>query len=197
VTVTLRAPGFRFDPKELRDAFSLRTKELILSTPHNPTGTVFSSDELHVIAGLCREHDVLAITDDVYEHVVFDGAKHVRLATLPGMWERTLTLGGAGKTFSCTGWRIGWAIGPALLHHALARLRQFTVFASATPLQIAIAAGLRIHDAYFHRLAARYQAQRDSLVETLATLELRATTPSFWHPTTGKGLPLPGSSRST
>jgi len=135
VPVTLHAPAFRFDPRELRAAFSSRTKALLLNTPHNPTGTVFSRDELTLIAELCQEFDVLAIADEVYEHIVFEPAMHVRLATLPGMGERTLTLSGAGKTLSCTGWRIGWAIGPAALHDALARLRQFTVFSASTPLQ--------------------------------------------------------------
>src|SRR5262249_34559224 len=141
VAVTLHAPSFRFDPQELRAAFSPRTRALILNTPHNPTGTLYTRDELTLIAEPCQEHDVLAITDEVYEHITFDGAKHVRLATLPGMAERTLTLSGAGKTFSCTGWRIGWAIGPAPLHDTLSRLRQFTVFAAPTPFQHAIAAG--------------------------------------------------------
>jgi N-succinyldiaminopimelate aminotransferase len=178
VAVTLRAPSFRFDPQELRAAFSKRTKALILNTPHNPTGTVFSKGELTLIADLCQEFDVLAITDEVYEHIVFDGAKHIRLATLPGMWERTLTLSGAGKTFSCTGWRIGWAIGPAALHDALCRLRQFTVFASATPLQFAIAAGLPFPDSYFHQLSSQYQMRRDFLVEVLAACGLKPTRPA-------------------
>ena len=178
VPVTLRAPSFRFDPQELRTAFSTRTRALILNTPHNPTGTVFSRSELTLIAELCQEFDVLAITDEVYEHIVFDGSGHVRLATLPGMWERTLTLGGAGKTFSCTGWRIGWAIGPAQFQDALCRLRQFTVFAAATPLQLAVAAGLRFPDAYFRQLAAEYQARRDFLVDALAACGLRPTKPA-------------------
>jgi N-succinyldiaminopimelate aminotransferase len=178
VAVTLRAPAFRFDPDELRAAFSRRTRALILNTPHNPTGTVFSEGELNLIAELCREFDVLAITDEVYEHVVFDGGTHVRLATLPGMAERTLTLGGAGKTFSCTGWRIGWAIGPAPLQAALGRLRQFTVFASATPFQFAIAAGLGAPDAYFRRLSAEYQARRDFLHGALAVCGLRPNRPA-------------------
>jgi N-succinyldiaminopimelate aminotransferase len=177
VPVTLHAPSFRFDRQELRAAFSPRTKVLILNTPHNPTGTMFSQDELTLIAELCREYDVLAITDEVYEHIVFDRARHLRLATLPGMWERTLTLSGAGKTFSCTGWRIGWAIGPAPLHDALCRLRQFTVFAAPTPFQFAIAAGLRFADAYFHQLAAGYQARRDYLVDALAACRLQPMTP--------------------
>jgi N-succinyldiaminopimelate aminotransferase len=178
VAVTLRAPTFRFDPDELRAAFSCRTRALILNTPHNPTGTVFTCDELALIAGLCQEHDVLAITDEVYEHIVFDGATHVRLATLPGMAERTLTLGGAGKTFSCTGWRIGWAIGPAPLQEALSRLRQFTVFSSATPLQVAVAAGLGAAGAYFRRLSEDYQARRDFLVDALAASGLKPTRPA-------------------
>jgi N-succinyldiaminopimelate aminotransferase len=178
VAVTLRAPTFRFDPDELRAAFSPRTRALILNTPHNPTGTVFSRNELALIAELCREVDVLAITDEVYEHVVFDGGTHVRLATLPGMWERTLTLGGAGKTFSCTGWRIGWAIGPAPMQDALCRLRQFTVFASATPFQFAVAAGLDAPDAYFRRLSADYQERRDFLVDALAACGLKPNRPA-------------------
>jgi N-succinyldiaminopimelate aminotransferase len=178
VAVTLRAPSFRFDPQELRAAFSSRTKAILLNTPHNPTGTVFSRSELTLIAELCQEFDALAITDEVYEHIVFDNARHVRLATLPGMWERTLTLGGAGKTFSCTGWRIGWAIGPAALQEALCQLRQFTVFAAATPLQVAVAAGLRFPDAYFRQLAAEYQARRDFLVDALAACGLRPIKPA-------------------
>jgi N-succinyldiaminopimelate aminotransferase len=130
-----------------------------------------------LIAELCQEFDVLAITDEIYEHIVFDAAKHERLATLPGMWERTLTLSGAGKTFSCTGWRIGWAIGPARLHDALSRLRQFTVFASATPLQIAIAVGLGLPDPYFHRLASDYQSRRDFLIGSLEACGLKPTRP--------------------
>jgi N-succinyldiaminopimelate aminotransferase len=178
VAVTLHAPSFRFDPQELRAAFSPRTRALILNTPHNPTGTVFSRAELTLIAELCQEFDVLAITDEVYEHILFDGSEHVRLATLPGMRDRTLTLGGAGKTFSCTGWRIGWAIGPAPLQEALCRLRQFTVFAAATPFQFAIAAGLHFPDSYFHRLAAEYQTRRDYLMHALASCGLRPKNPA-------------------
>src|SRR5262249_18960618 len=177
VAVTLHAPTFRFDPQELRAAFSSRTRALLLNTPHNPTGTVFSREELTLIAELCQEYDVLAITDEVYEHVVFQGAQHVRLATLPGMAERTLTLSGAGKMFSCTGWRIGWAIGPAPLQEALCRLRQFTVFAAVTPFQFAIAAGLHFSDAYFQDLAAEYQARRNYLIDALAASGLRPNNP--------------------
>jgi N-succinyldiaminopimelate aminotransferase len=178
VPVTLHAPSFRFDPQELRSAFSPRTKALILNTPHNPTGTVVARDELTFIAELCQEFDVLAITDEVYEHIVFDRAEHIRLATLPGMRDRTLTLSGAGKTFSCTGWRIGWAIGPAPLHQALSRLRQFTVYAAATPFQFALAAGLGLPDAYFGRLVAEYHRRRDCLMDALDACNLRPILPA-------------------
>jgi N-succinyldiaminopimelate aminotransferase len=178
VPVTLHPPSFRFDPGELRAAFSRRTKALILNTPHNPTGTVFSRDELGIIADLCMEFDVLAITDEVYEHIVFDGEEHHRLATLPGMRDRTLTLGGAGKTFSCTGWRIGWAIGPAPVHDAINRLRAFTVFAAARPFQLAIAVGLQMADSFYRQLASDYQARRDRLIGTLAACGLDPTRPA-------------------
>jgi N-succinyldiaminopimelate aminotransferase len=178
VPVTLHPPSYRFEPRELRDAFSSRTKALILNTPHNPTGIVFSRAELGVIADLCTEFDVLAITDEVYEHIVFDGLTHQRLATLPGMRERTLTLGGAGKTFSCTGWRIGWAIGPAPVHDAINRLRAFTVFAAARPFQLAIAEGLQVADSYYRQLASDYQARRDDLMGTLAACGLEPRKPA-------------------
>jgi N-succinyldiaminopimelate aminotransferase len=178
VAVTLHGPSFRFDPQELRAAFSPRTRALLLNTPHNPTGAVVSRSELTLIADLCQEFDSLAITDEVYEHIVFDGGEHVRLATLPGMSERTLTLSGAGKTFSCTGWRIGWAIGAAPLIEALCRLRQFTVFAAATPFQFAVALGLRFPESYFDELAVEYQRQRDFLMGVLADCGLRPRKPA-------------------
>jgi len=176
--VTLHAPTFRFDPDELRAAFSTRTKAIIVNSPHNPTGTVFSRSELTFIANLCQEFDILAITDEVYEHIVFDGSTHIRLATLPGMRERTLTLSGAGKTFSCTGWRIGWAIGPALLQEALCLLRQFTVFAAATPLQLAVAGALSAPDSYYRELASNYEFKRNFMIETLASCGLKPNTPA-------------------
>jgi N-succinyldiaminopimelate aminotransferase len=167
VAVTLHAPAFRFDPDELRAAFSPRTKVIYVNSPHNPTGTVFSTEELDLIAELCQEYDVLAITDEVYEHIVYEGARHQRLANFPGMRERTLTLSSGGKSFSFTGWKVGWAIGPVALQTALRRVHQFTVFASTTPMQHAIAQALRLPDAYFQELAADYQARRDFLVDVL------------------------------
>lgn len=177
VPVTLRAPHFRFDPDDLRAAFSPRTKAIFINTPHNPTGTVFSREELTLIAELCQEYDALAITDEVYEHIVYEGATHCRIATLPGMWERTLTLSSAGKSFSFTGWKVGWAIGPAHLQLPIRRLHQFTVFATATPLQHAVAAGLRLPDSYFQELAADYQARRDYLMTVLTEVGLQPTQP--------------------
>jgi aspartate/methionine/tyrosine aminotransferase len=178
VPVTLHAPSFRFNTAELCGAFSPRTRALILNSPHNPTGTVFSLDELELISELCQKFDVLAITDEVYEHIAFEAAQHIRLATLPGMWQRTLTLSGAGKSFACTGWRIGWAIGPAALQEALCRLRQFTVFSAATPLQWAIAAALEFPDAYFKGLAEQYQANRDVLLDALRACGLKPSPPA-------------------
>jgi len=169
VAVRLRPPDFRLDPDELAAAFSSRTKALLLNNPHNPTGKVFARDELEEIAALCLRFDVLAIADEVYEHIIFDGRKHLRLSSLPGMWERTLTLSGASKTFSSTGWRIGWAIGPALLQEVLNLGRQFSVFCAPTPLQVSIARCLELEDGYFAGLANEYEMRRDLLLPALAS----------------------------
>lgn len=156
-------PGFGFDPDELRRAFSPKTRLILLNTPHNPTGKVFSRDELALVAELCQEHDVLAVTDEVYEHLVFEGHAHHPLAAFPGMAERTLTVSSGGKTFSCTGWKIGWACGPASLVAAVRTAKQFLTFVNGAPFQPAIAAGLRLGDEYFTRFAADLQAKRDLL----------------------------------
>lgn len=178
VPVALHFPDFRLDSARLEAAFSTRTKAIVINTPHNPTGKMFSRTELVEIAALCRRYDLLALTDEVYEHIVFDGREHVRLSTLPGMRERTLTLGGASKTFSCTGWRIGWAIGPAPMQEALNRARQFSVFCAATPLQLAISRCLELDDHYFSELAAEYEARRDLLLEALSKSPFRASRPA-------------------
>lgn len=175
VPVALRSPDFRLDPERLAAAFSTRTKALILNNPHNPSGKMFTLTELEEIAALCRRFDVLAITDEVYEHIVFDGRRHLRLACVPGMWERTLTLSGASKTFSCTGWRIGWAIGPEPMQQALNNGRQFSVFCAATPLQLAIARCLELDDRYFFDLAKEYEVRRDLLLTALK----RSAFPAF------------------
>lgn len=140
----LAAPGaFWFDPDELRRAFSDRTRLILINTPHNPTGKVFTRDELALIADLCTRHDAVALTDEVYEHLTYEPDQpHIRMATLPGMAERTLTLSSLGKTFSLTGWKIGWAIGPQDLTRAVRAAHQFLTFATATPLQAAAAVAL-------------------------------------------------------
>jgi len=177
VPVTLHAPEFRFDPDELRAAISPRTRILYLNTPHNPTGTVFSRQELEVIADVCREHDLLAITDEVYEHIVFDGTEHLRLSALPGMWERTLTISSGGKSFSFTGWKVGWAIGPEPLQRGLRRVHQFAVFATSTPLQHGIAHALGLDDSYYAGLRSDYESRRDFLADVLSGTGLRVRTP--------------------
>jgi N-succinyldiaminopimelate aminotransferase len=172
--VTLR-PGlgvddrYGFDPDELRAAFGPRTRLVLLNTPHNPTGKVFTHDELSLIAQLCQDHDVVAVTDEVYEHLVFTDAvgPHIPLAGLPGMADRTVRISSAGKTFSCTGWKVGWATGPAPLISAVLRVKQFLTFVNAAPLQPAVAVALGLPDDYFDGFTAGMQARRDQLVTGL------------------------------
>ncbi len=173
--VTLRPPDWRFDPDELRAAATPRTRAILLNTPHNPTGKVFSRDELAQIAALCQERALVAITDEVYDKIVFDDATHVPLATLPGMWERTLTINSTGKTFSLTGWKIGFAVGPAPLNAALRAVHQFVTFASATPFQDAVAAGMEqaVALGYYAQLRADYVVRRDRLRDALDGAGLR------------------------
>ncbi|MGH2532014.1 MAG: methionine aminotransferase [Thermomicrobiales bacterium] len=163
--ITLRPPDWLFDPDELRAAFTNRTKAILVNTPHNPTGKVFSQEEFNLIAELCQEHDVIAITDEVYDRITYDGATHVPLATLPGMWDRTLTINSTGKSFSMTGWKIGYAVGPAALNAALRAVHQFVTFATATPFQEAMATALETAETtdYYAQLRAAYTARRDLL----------------------------------
>lgn len=165
---TLRFPDFALDADALARCFTPRTKAILLNTPHNPTGKVFTRAELEVIARLCIEHDVVAITDEVYEHLVWGDAKHVPLATLPGMRDRTITLSSAGKTFSYTGWKIGWATGPKNLIGAANAAHQFLTFSTATPLQVAVANAL-VHEgpAFYADLKREYEERRGFLLETL------------------------------
>ncbi len=165
--VALRGEDWSFDPDELAKAFNRRTKAIVVNTPHNPTGKVFSRAELRVIAELCQKHDVIAITDEVYEHILYDHASHVRLATLPGMAERTLTISSLGKTFSVTGWKIGWAVGAAPLVHAVNQAHQFITFAVSSPLQAAAATALNLPFSFFDNLQSSYQARRDRLLPVL------------------------------
>lgn len=168
--VTLRYPEFALDPAALAAAITPRTRLLVLNSPHNPTGKVFTRDELGVIAEACRRHGLLAITDEVYEYLTFDGAVHVPLATLPGMRERTLTLSSTGKTFSYTGWKIGWATGPRDLVSAAQAAHQFLTFAVATPFQVAMAHALTTFQAeYLREFRQAYAERRDFLAGVLRT----------------------------
>ena len=160
--VTLRPPDWSFDPDQLAAAVTPRTRLVLLNSPHNPTGKVFSRDELSVVAELCRSRDLVAVCDEVYEHLVYEGP-HVPLATLDGMAERTLTVSSLGKTFSVTGWKVGWACGPASLVAGVRAAKQFLSFAGATPFQVAGAAALASDDGFYAGLAATFRAKRDRL----------------------------------
>jgi len=175
--VTLHAPDWRFDPAELAAAFTSKTRAILLNSPHNPTGKVFSKEELESIAALCVERDVLCITDEVYEHLLYDG-RHVPMATLPGMRERTITISSFGKTFSLTGWKIGWAGAPAPLSAAVRAAHQFITFATATPFQHAAAVALTEGDAYFRLLCDSYRKKRDYLVRELARIGFGIASPA-------------------
>ncbi len=179
--VTLRAPDFRPDPDELRAAITDRTRLVLLNTPHNPTGTVLAREELQVVADLAIQHDVMVVTDEVYEHLVFDDARstegHVPIATLPGMWERTLTLSSAGKSYSFTGWKVGWATGPSPLVRAVLAAKQWLTFTSGSPLQPAIAHGLDHEPDWPLALARDLQARRDLLCDGLALAGLAPRVP--------------------
>jgi N-succinyldiaminopimelate aminotransferase len=161
----------------LEAAIGPRTRLLLLNTPHNPTGKVFSRAELERIAGLCVEHDLLVVADEVYEHLVFEG-EHVPVATLPGMASRTLTVSSLGKTFSVTGWKIGWATGPPALVGGVRAAKQYLSFAGGTPLQVAGAAGLALGDDFYETLADGLRAKRDRLHEGLAAAGLEPLRPA-------------------
>jgi N-succinyldiaminopimelate aminotransferase len=168
--VTLRAPDFRLDVDELRAAVTDRTRVVLLNSPHNPTGTVLDAAELQSVADVAIEHDLVVISDEVYEHLTYDGVGHLPIATLPGMAQRTLTVSSSGKTFSLTGWKIGWACGPEPLVQALMAAKQFLTYTSGAPFQPAIAAALGAPDPFFAELAARLQARRDQLAGGLGDI---------------------------
>ncbi len=167
--VTLRPPDFAVNESELRNAFSPKTRAILVNTPHNPTGKLFTKSELELIATLCKQHDAIAICDEVYERLVFD-AEHVRLATLDGMYERTVTLSSLGKTFSLTGWKVGWAIAPPELTAGVRAAHQFITFATATPLQHGAVAALEAPDSYYAEFVEAYRRRRDVLVQGLARI---------------------------
>jgi aminotransferase len=165
--VQLREPDWTFDPDELAGAFSNRTKAIILNTPNNPTGKVFTRAELETIAALCRKWDVVAISDEIYEHIIYDGHRHVPIAAIDGMAERTVTINSLSKTYSVTGWRVGWAISPASLTGAIRKVHDFLTVGAAAPLQEAGIVALGVADAYYLQLAAEYRRRRDVLLDIL------------------------------
>jgi len=175
--VTLHEPDWSIDPDELRAAFGPRTRGLVLNSPHNPTGKVFTRDELELIAGLCVEHDVIAFTDDIYEHLVYEG-EHIPLATLPGMAERTVSIHSMSKTYSVTGWRIGWTIASPMLSVGIRRVHDFLTVGAAAPLQAAAVTALGFPDGYYRDLVDGYRERRDVLVPALRAAGFRVHEPA-------------------
>ena len=176
---TLRPPEWGIDAGELEKLFSNKTKAVIFNTPHNPIGKVFTRAELQIIAKLCQKYDVIAVADEVYEHIIFDGAKHVSIASLDGMEDRTVTASSAGKTFSVTGWKVGWAVAAPHLIQTISRSHQWTTFAGAAPLEEATAVALESASklGYYDWLADMYQAKRNKLARSLAATGLEVLMP--------------------
>ena len=176
-TSVLRFPAFAVDEASLRAAFSPRTRLVLLNTPHNPTGKVFTREEIELVCALAREHDAWVVTDEVYEHLTFDGAAHIPVATLPGMFERTLTISSAGKTFSTTGWKVGWVTGPAEAVTAVRTVKQFLTYVGSGPFQPAVAVGLGLGDDAYAGVARSLQDKRDLLVAGLREAGLDVAVP--------------------
>jgi N-succinyldiaminopimelate aminotransferase len=189
VTVPLEPPAWGFDPDALRAAVSGRTRLVLVNSPHNPTGRVLSRPELDAIAAVCRERNLLAVTDEVYEHLVFDG-RHVPLSTLEGMAERTLTISSAGKTFSVTGWKVGWVSGPAPLVTSVRNVKQFLTYVNGAPFQPAVAIGLGLADHVYEGLAADLRVRRDLLCRGLAAAGMDVRLPEATYFATADVAPL-------
>lgn len=177
ISVVMRPPDWTFDPDELRRAFSEKTRAIIINSPHNPTGRVYTHEELSLIADLCREYDVTVISDEVYEHLVFEGSQHIPIATLPGMLERTITIGSAGKSFGMTGWKIGWAYGPPELIRGVAQAHQFIAFAVNHPAQEAVANAFNLPQSYYDEVRQLYTRKRDLLMQGIQAAGLKAIQP--------------------
>ena len=176
--VKLHAPDWTFDPDELRRAFSPRTKAIVLNTPNNPTGKVFTRAELEQIAVLCQEFDALAITDEIYEHILYDGAVHTPIACLPGMRERSILVNSMSKTYSVTGWRVGWVLAPPDLTASIRKVHDFLTVGAAAPLQAAGAMALALPDDYYGELARVYAERRDIIITSLESAGFRCFRPS-------------------
>src|SRR3954470_2617518 len=177
-TIAPAEAGWTFDPDELAAVFNDRTKAIIINTPNNPTGKVFTRDELATIAALCRKWDVVAISDEIYEHIIFDGAAHVPIASVEGMADRTVTINSLSKTYSVTGWRVGWAISPRELTGAIRKVHDFLTVGAAAPLQEAGVAALGVPDSYYQGLAAGYTRRRDMLLDILERRHFTCYKPS-------------------
>ncbi|HTG46393.1 MAG TPA: aminotransferase class I/II-fold pyridoxal phosphate-dependent enzyme [Actinomycetota bacterium] len=175
--VTLHAPDWSIDPDELRAAFGPGTRAVVLNSPHNPTGKVFTREELGMIAELCVEFDVIAITDEIYEHILYDGREHVPIATLPGMRQRTVTVGALSKTYSVTGWRVGWAVAPPALMAGIRSTHDFLTVAAAAPLQIAGITALELPASYYVTMAKEYDERRATIVRVLEEAGIAAAPP--------------------
>jgi aspartate/methionine/tyrosine aminotransferase len=180
--VKLRPPtsaeaGWTFDERELRAVFHNHTKAIILNTPNNPTGKVFTREELEIIRDLCVKFNVLAVTDEIYEHIIYDGAQHVSIASLDGMQDRTVTINGLSKTYSVTGWRVGWTIAPSNITDAIRKVHDFLTVGAPAPLQEAGAAALDLPDSYYQKLAENYRTRRDHLIPALAEAGFRCFKP--------------------
>jgi N-succinyldiaminopimelate aminotransferase len=189
-TSVLRFPDFAVDEASLRAAFSARTRLVLLNTPHNPTGKVFSRAELDLICSLAREHDAWVVTDEVYEHLVFDGSTHIPVATLPGMAERTITISSAGKTFSATGWKVGWLHGPAEAVAAARTIKQFLTYVASGPFQPAVALALGLGDDVYQGAASSLQAKRDLLCDGLSAAGLTVARPAATYFVIADAAPL-------
>lgn len=176
--VTLREPAWTFDPDELAAAFTNKTRAIIINTPNNPTGKVFTREELSTIARLCHHWDVLAITDEIYEHIVYDDCRHVPMATVDGMADRTITINSLSKTFAVTGWRVGWAIAPASVAGAIRKVHDFLTVGAPAPLQEAGTAALGLPESHYVELAREYQRRRNLLLEILERHEFVCYKPS-------------------
>jgi aminotransferase len=175
--VTLHPPHWSFDAEELSSAFGPRTRAIVIGTPHNPTGKVFSREELEQIALLCVEHDVIAITDEIYEHITYDGTSHIPIATMPGMEDRTVTLSGLGKSYAVTGWRVGWSIASPPLMAGIRATHDFLTVAAATPLQLAGVEALALPASYYEQMRTEYQERRDVMLRVLREAGFTADPP--------------------
>jgi aminotransferase len=175
--VTLHEPDWHIDEEELKAAFGPKTRGIVLNTPHNPTGKVFTRAELELIANLCMEHDALAFTDDIYEHMVYEGT-HIPMATIPGMADRTVAINSLSKSYSVTGWRVGWVIAPQALTGAIRKVHDFLTVGAAAPLQAAGTVAMNLPDVYYEELAAKYRERRDTLIPALDAAGFRTYVPN-------------------